>query len=126
LRALAFDTHTRRYLDPHPSANVEALAEGLQTSFWRLDASIHVGQFRWLTVDLPAIVDLRTRLLPGSPRMPVCTQSALDYSWTDRIDPSNGVFITAEGVHCRSSGSRQASVVTCGVEIAHRLGLAKP
>lgn len=40
LRALAFDTHTRRYLEQHPSATVVALAEGLQTSFWRLDASI--------------------------------------------------------------------------------------
>ena len=32
-------THTRRYLVDHPSATVVALAEGLQTSFYRLDAS---------------------------------------------------------------------------------------
>lgn len=98
LRALTFDIHTRRYLNDHPSATVVALAEGLQTSFWRLDAGISEGQFRWLTVDLPPIPDLRTRLLPKSPRMSVGAQSALDYSWTDRVDPSQGVFITAEGL----------------------------
>lgn len=98
LRARAFDIHTRRYLDHHPSATVVALAEGLQTSFWRLDATIADGKFRWLTVDFKPIIDLRARLLPASPRISVCAQSALDYSWTERVDPSNGVFITAEGL----------------------------
>ncbi|ORW12208.1 class I SAM-dependent methyltransferase [Mycobacterium kyorinense] len=98
LRALAFDIHTRSYLNKHPSATVVALAEGLQTSFWRLEAAIPDGQFRWLTVDLPSVVDLRTRLLPESPRISVCAQSALDFSWADRVDPSSGVFVTAEGL----------------------------
>jgi O-methyltransferase involved in polyketide biosynthesis len=98
LRSLTFDLHTRRYLNDHPSATVVALAEGLQTSFWRLDAAISNGQFRWLTVDLPPVVDLRRRLLPESPRISVCPQSALDFSWTEQVDPSQGVFITAEGL----------------------------
>jgi O-methyltransferase involved in polyketide biosynthesis len=98
LRALTFDRHTRRYLTDHPSATVVALAEGLQTSFWRLDAAIPNGQFRWLTVDLPQVVDLRTRLLPESPRISMCQQSALDYSWAEQVDPTQGVFITAEGL----------------------------
>lgn len=98
LRALAFDTHTRRYLNRHPSATVVAVAEGFQTSFWRLDAAIPDAQFRWLTVDLPPVIDARTRLLPESPRISVCAQSALDYSWMDRVDPSHGVFITTEGL----------------------------
>jgi O-methyltransferase involved in polyketide biosynthesis len=98
LRARAFDTQARSYLSQHPSATVVALAEGLQTSFWRLDAAIPDGQFRWLTVDLPPVIDVRTRLLPPSPRVSVCAQSALDYSWTESVDPSGGVFITAEGL----------------------------
>ena len=98
LRAKAFDSQARWYLDAHPSATVVALAEGLQTSFWRLDAAISDGQFRWLTVDLPPIIDVRTRLLPPSPRVSVCAQSALDYSWMESVDPSNGVFVTAEGL----------------------------
>lgn len=98
LRALTFDKYTKRYLTDHPSATVVALAEGLQTSFYRLDAAGVGHQFRWLTVDLPAITELRQRLLPPSDRISVCAQSALDYSWMDRVDPADGVFITAEGL----------------------------
>ena len=55
-------------------------------------------QFRWLTVDLPPIIELRQRLLPQSDRITLCAQSALDYSWMDRVDASDGVFITTEGL----------------------------
>jgi O-methyltransferase involved in polyketide biosynthesis len=98
MRALAFDTYTSRYLVNHPSATVVALAEGLQTSFYRLEAAGVGDQFRWLTVDLPPIIELRNTLLPPSDRVVVCAQSALDFSWADRVDPDNGVFITAEGL----------------------------
>ena len=37
LRARAFDAAAQDYLTAHPQASVVALAEGLQTSFWRLD-----------------------------------------------------------------------------------------
>ncbi|WNG91787.1 class I SAM-dependent methyltransferase [Mycobacterium sp. ITM-2016-00318] len=98
LRALAFDKYTRRYLVDHPSATVVALAEGLQTSFYRLDASGVGDQFRWLTVDLPPIIELRERLLPPSDRVTTIAQSALDYSWMNRVDAADGVFITTEGL----------------------------
>jgi O-methyltransferase involved in polyketide biosynthesis len=98
LRALAYDNNARRYLADHPSATVVALAEGLQTSFYRLDAGGLGDQFRWLTVDLPPIVALRSRLLPASERVSTCAQSALDFSWMDRVDTSEGVFLTAEGL----------------------------
>ena len=98
LRALTFDNYTRRYLTDHPAATVVALAEGLQTSFYRLDAAGVGHEFRWLTVDLPPIIELRQRLLPHSDRVTMCAQSALDYDWMDRVDPSEGVFITTEGL----------------------------
>ena len=96
--ALTFDEYTRRYLIDHPSATVVALAEGLQTSFYRLDAARFGDQFRWLTVDLPPIIELRERLLPHSDRVSMCAQSALDFGWMDRVDASDGVFITTEGL----------------------------
>jgi O-methyltransferase involved in polyketide biosynthesis len=98
LRALAFDDATRRYLLAHPAATVVALAEGLQTSFYRLEASGVSDEFHWLTVDLAPMTELRSKLLPPSDRVTVCAQSALDYSWMDRVDDANGVFITAEGL----------------------------
>jgi O-methyltransferase involved in polyketide biosynthesis len=98
VRALGYDRQTRRYLLDHPKATVVALAEGLQTSFYRLDASGVGNQFRWLTVDLPPMIDLRRKLLPLSDRVELCAQSALDFSWTDEVDTEHGVFITAEGL----------------------------
>ena len=98
LRALAFDKATKSYLLDHPAATVVALAEGLQTSFYRIDASGVSDRFRWLTVDLPPIIELRGKLLPPSERVTSCAQSALDYAWMDRVDASDGVFITAEGL----------------------------
>ncbi|MCV7060434.1 class I SAM-dependent methyltransferase [Mycolicibacterium vaccae] len=98
LRSLAFDRAATRYLTAHPEATVVALAEGLQTSFWRLDAAIPDARFRWLSVDLPPIIELRKRLLPSSPRITTLAQSALDYSWMDAVDTTHGVFITAEGL----------------------------
>jgi O-methyltransferase involved in polyketide biosynthesis len=77
---------------------VEALAEGLQTSFWRLGAAIPAGQFRWLTVDLPEIVDVRARLLPASPRVSMWCQVRVGLQLDGSVDPSDGVFITAEGL----------------------------
>lgn len=98
IRALTFDRETLAYLARRPTATVVALAEGLQTSFWRVEAAVTDPQFRWLTVDLEPIVELRRRLLPASDRVELCAQSALDYRWMDGLDPGPGVFITAEGL----------------------------
>ncbi|MCV7229505.1 class I SAM-dependent methyltransferase [Mycolicibacterium komossense] len=98
LRSLAFDKVTIDYLGAHPAATVVALAEGLQTSFWRLDAAIPDAQFRWLTVDFAPVIKLRDQLLPTSPRITNLAQSALDYSWMDKVNTDDGVFITAEGL----------------------------
>jgi O-methyltransferase involved in polyketide biosynthesis len=98
LRALAFDRATRRYLLDHPAATVVALAEGLQTSFYRLDAAGIGDQFHWLTVDLPPMIELRRKLLPASERIRLCAQSALEFNWMDEVDGTHGVFITAEGL----------------------------
>jgi O-methyltransferase involved in polyketide biosynthesis len=98
VRAMAFDRNTRRYLVDHPKATVVALAEGLQTSFYRLDAAGVGDQFQWLTVDLPPMIELRRKLLPASDRVRMCAQSALDFSWMDEVETEYGVFITAEGL----------------------------
>jgi len=98
LRSLAVDACAIDYLRAHPKATIVALAEGFQTSFWRLDKAVADPQFRWVSVDLPPVIELREQLLPPSPRITNLAQSALDYSWIDRIDDTDGVFITAEGL----------------------------
>ncbi len=98
LRSLAVDRCAIRYLTMHPKATVVALAEGFQTSFWRLDRVLPDAQFDWVSVDLPPVIELRQRLLPHSARITYLAQSALDYTWIDKVDGSNGVFVTAEGL----------------------------
>ena len=94
LRARRFDDEVRSYIAGHPGCTVVSLGEGLETQFWRLDD----GAVRWLTVDLPEVVTLRERLLPGSPRLRAVGMSALDERWMDEVDPSAGVIITAQGL----------------------------
>ena len=98
LRAVAFDGATLDYLTTHPKASVVALAEGLQTSFWRLGRTGITDELTWYSVDLPPVMALREKLLPPDEGIVPLAQSALDRSWMDRVDDSNGVFITAEGL----------------------------
>lgn len=112
LRALAFDRAAVRYLSEHPSATVVALAEGLQTSFWRVSQSLPRAEFHWLTIDLPPVIELRERLLPSSPRITSLAQSALDFTWMDRVDGGNGVFITAEGLLMYLEPEEAMSLIT--------------
>lgn len=64
LRALTFDAATSEYLQGHPRASVVALAEGLQTSFWRLDSAGLAREVTWYSVDLQPVMALRRQLLP--------------------------------------------------------------
>jgi O-methyltransferase involved in polyketide biosynthesis len=98
LRALAFDEAARDYLATHPKASVVALAEGMQTSFWRLDRAGVADEITWYSVDLPPVMELREQLLPRDHRIVDLAQSALDFSWMDRVATDHGVFITAEGL----------------------------
>jgi len=98
LRAAAFDIAASNYLRAHPQASVVALAEGLQTSFWRLKRAGVANELTWYSVDLPPVMALREKLLPTEQQIVPLAQSALDLTWMDRVDDSNGVFITAEGL----------------------------
>ena len=98
LRAGAFDAAAREYLSAHPKAAVVALAEGLQSSFWRLERAGVADELTWYSIDLPPVMELRRQLLPHDDRIVELAQSALDRSWMDRVDSSHGTFITAEGL----------------------------
>lgn len=52
----------------------------------------------WYSVDLQPVIGLRELLLPPDERIVALAQSALERSWMDRVDATDGVFITAEGL----------------------------
>ncbi len=94
VRVATFDAAVGRFLDSDPAGTVVALGEGLETQFWRIDN----GQVRWLTVDLPETMDLRHRLLPDGARQSSHRGSALDLDWLDRLDPTDPILVTAQGL----------------------------
>jgi len=94
LRARTFDREVRRFLHDHPQPTVVALGEGLETQFWR----VNDGRVRWVSVDLPQVIELRRRLLPASPNMELVESSVADGSWLDAVGPSTGVLVTAQGL----------------------------
>jgi O-methyltransferase involved in polyketide biosynthesis len=61
IRAKVLDTWTSSFLAEHPSATVLHLACGLDTRVQRLNPSASI---RWFDVDVPEVMELRSRLLP--------------------------------------------------------------
>jgi O-methyltransferase involved in polyketide biosynthesis len=94
LRVRCFDREIRRFLTANPTGTVVALGEGLETQFSRVDN----GSVRWVTVDLPESIEVRERLLPRNDRQTTIAGSAFDAAWLDRVDPANGLLITAQGL----------------------------
>jgi O-methyltransferase involved in polyketide biosynthesis len=94
VRVATFDAAVRRFLGQHPAGTVVALGEGLETQFWRVDN----GRVHWLTVDLPATLELRRRVLPEGPRQRSYAGSALDLGWLGQLDPAAPVLVTAQGL----------------------------
>lgn len=94
MRVATFDGAVRRFLKRSPEGTVVALGEGLETQFWRVDN----GRMRWLTVDLPPVLDLRRRVLPEESRQKSHSGSALDLGWIDEVEPGAPVLVTAQGL----------------------------
>ena len=94
IRAHAFDAVVRSHLTLHRRAAVVALAEGLQTSYWRLGRPAST----WITVDLPPIIALREQLLPREQHVVNVGRSAFDRSWMDLVPTEVAPIITAEGL----------------------------
>jgi O-methyltransferase involved in polyketide biosynthesis len=94
LRARCFDDAIRRFLATRPGGTVIALGEGLETQLWRVDD----GHVRWVTVDLPEVIELRRELLPAHERNRLVGRSVLDPAWQDAIEPGVPVLLTAQGL----------------------------
>lgn len=94
LRAVCFDDAVRDFLREHPDGTVVALGEGLETGFWRTDN----GRVRWISLDLPEVIELRERLLPKHDRIRHVAGSVLDLSWINEVDTSRPVLVIAQGL----------------------------
>jgi O-methyltransferase involved in polyketide biosynthesis len=94
-RARALDDIVREYLSRNPQATVANLGAGLDTGFDRVDN----GQVRWLSIDLPEVIELRSRLIPESPRSRCVAASILEDGWLEPVTAgANGLLFLASGV----------------------------
>ena len=66
-RARQFDDKIRAYVSEHAQASVINVGAGLDTTFYRVDN----GLLQWYDLDLPNVIDTRTRLLPEQDRSTV-------------------------------------------------------
>jgi O-methyltransferase involved in polyketide biosynthesis len=93
-RAAEIDQLLRRWLEHHPDGLIVSLGEGLETQAHRVDN----GRMRWLTVDLPAAIELRKHFLPSSKRFRHVAGSVFEPDWMDEIEPTPDVFIVVQGL----------------------------
>ena len=94
LRTLVLDRMVRSWIDRNPNGTVVALGEGLETQFTRVDN----GRVRWLSIDLPEVIEVRRQILSDNDRHRNLAISALDFGWMDEVDPHAPVFVTAAGL----------------------------
>lgn len=93
-RAAEIDQLLKRWLERHPDGLIISLGEGLETQARRVDN----GRMRWLTVDLPAAIELREHFLPSSTRFDHIAASVFEPGWIDGIESGPDVFIVVQGL----------------------------
>jgi O-methyltransferase involved in polyketide biosynthesis len=96
IRAKVLDTWTSSFLAEHPSATVLHLACGLDTRVERLNPSASV---RWFDVDLPQVMELRSRLLPPpSADYHQISASVTDPEWLASVPDDRPTVAVFEGL----------------------------
>lgn len=84
----------RDYLASHPEATLVNLGCGLDQTAENCDN----GLCRIVNIDLPDVIAVRERLLPGSERVKNIGCDLNDLRWFDAVDAQNGVCFMAAGV----------------------------
>ncbi len=95
VRAKAYDTWVRQFVDRHPECTVLHLGCGLDTRVYRVDPPPTV---RWYDVDYPDVINLRHRLFPQREGAQTIAASVTDPQLLDGIPGDSTVLVIAEGL----------------------------
>lgn len=90
-----------RYVEEHPRACVVEMGAGLSCMRRQMAAAGMAGAHNpWYAVDLPNVIELRERLVPGDGVDHLVAADLNDHAWMDRIeaDPSEGTVLVAAGL----------------------------
>lgn len=93
-RSLHMDRTIQEFLERYADATIVNLGCGLDTTFERVDN----GHLRWYDLDLPDVMDLRTKLIPDSDRRHSIACSLLDDEWLHHVKFTDSIFFVAAGV----------------------------
>jgi O-methyltransferase involved in polyketide biosynthesis len=95
LRIRQFDCYVKSFLDRQPVGTVVHIGCGLDTRFERLDN----GKVRWFDMDLPEVIQNRTKLIPKKTRAKIISKSVFDTTWMNEVSKTGGPYLfISEGV----------------------------
>jgi O-methyltransferase involved in polyketide biosynthesis len=95
VRAKAYDTWVRQFLDSHPVCTVLHLGCGLDTRVYRVHPPPTV---RWYDIDLPDVIELRQKLFPPRDGAQHIAAALADPHLLDGIAGDTPVLVVAEGL----------------------------
>ncbi|MFF7891601.1 class I SAM-dependent methyltransferase [Streptomyces sp. NPDC007907] len=94
-RARKLDEWTREFLVTHPDAVVLHLACGLDSRAFRLDPPHGV---EWIDVDVPDVIELRSRLYPERDGYRMIGASVTTEEWLNSVHKDRPALVIAEGL----------------------------
>lgn len=98
VRSMLFDRQISRFIKEHPDAVIVNLGEGLETQRYRIDSP---GTL-WVSVDLPAGIDIRERFIAPDERHLHVARNALDTTWFDAVPEGGRSSLRHKGFSCTS------------------------
>ena len=94
MRSICVDGVIASMLEKDPRATIVDIGCGLDTTFDRIDN----GHLLWYDLDLPDVIELRTRFIKESDRRKTISTSFLEESWLKEIAVGDNVLFIAAGV----------------------------
>lgn len=130
VRARRLDEETRRFLaeDPSTPATILSVGAGLCSRMDRLHLTSEIqggsSKLNWVDLDLPEVIDLRSRIRPAQGGHSYINKSLADPSWMQALPEQQGrrVLILIEGVFVYLSSSVIRSFLQDTTRFLHAAG----
>jgi O-methyltransferase involved in polyketide biosynthesis len=93
-RSLMCDQVIRAFLARYPEGTIVNIGCGLDTTFERVDN----GKMRWYDLDLPDVIELRSKFVQENDRRQFIRASFLEKNWLQEVEVCGNVLFIAAGV----------------------------
>ena len=93
-RSMYCDRVIREFLERYPEGTIVNIGCGLDTTFERTDNR----KLKWYDLDLPDVIELRSKFVNESERRKFIVSSFLEEEWLEKIEVRGNVLFIAAGV----------------------------